>query len=109
MSLIDVPNLKEIKPWEGYFYMLQKFFKSGAKKNVKKMGQFLEVYGTHQLQLKRDTRGICVWRPRNAHELLLHASNFVCLYLLHHVNVRKHTCYLCVYTRLFTHAHASRL
>ena len=66
-------------------------------------------YGTHQLQLKRDTCGIRVWRPRNAHELLLHASNFVCLYLLHHVNVRKHTCYLCVYTRLFTHAHASRL
>ena len=52
MSLIDVPNLKEIEPWEGYFYMVQKFFKSGAKKkkekkNVKKMGQFLEVYTLH--------------------------------------------------------------
>ena len=51
MSLIDVPNLKEIEPWEGYFYMVQKFFKSGAKKkkkkekkNVKKMGQLLEAY-----------------------------------------------------------------
>ena len=54
MSLIDVPNLKEIEPWEGYFYMVQKFFKSGAKKkkkkekkNVKKMGQLLEVYILH--------------------------------------------------------------
>ena len=48
MCLIDVPNLKEIKPWEGYFYVVQKFFKGGAKKkekkNVKKIGQFLEVY-----------------------------------------------------------------
>ena len=46
MCLIDVPNLKEIKPREGY--VVQKFFKSGAKKkekkNVKKIGQFLEVY-----------------------------------------------------------------
>ena len=41
MCFIDVPNLKEIKPWEGYFYVVQKFFKSGAKKkNVKKIGQF---------------------------------------------------------------------
>ena len=45
MSLIDVPNLKEIKLWEGYFYVVQKFFKSGVKKkNVKNMGQFLEAY-----------------------------------------------------------------
>ena len=46
MSLIDVPNLKEIEPWEDYFYVVQKFFKRGAKKkkNVKKIGQFLEVY-----------------------------------------------------------------
>ena len=46
MCLIDVSNLKEIKPREGYFYVVQKFFKSGAKKkkNVKKIGQFLEVY-----------------------------------------------------------------
>ena len=46
MSLIDVPNLKEIERWEGYFYMVQKFFKSSAKKkkNVKKMGQPLEAY-----------------------------------------------------------------
>ena len=48
MCLIDVPNVKEIEPWEGYFYVVQKFFKSSAKKkekkNVKKIGQFLEVY-----------------------------------------------------------------
>ena len=51
MCLIDVPNLKEIEPQEGYFYVVQKFFKSGAKKkkrkekkNVKKIWQFLEVY-----------------------------------------------------------------
>ena len=24
MSLIDLPNLKEIEPWEGYFYVVQK-------------------------------------------------------------------------------------
>ena len=61
MSLIDVPNLKEIKPWEGYFYMVRKFLKSSAKKkkkekkNVKKIGQFLEVYILHtinQISLK---------------------------------------------------------
>ena len=40
MCLIDVPNLKEINPWEGYFYVVQKFFKSSAKKNVKKLGNF---------------------------------------------------------------------
>ena len=44
MCLIDVPNLKEIEPWECYLYVVQKFFKSGAKKNVKKIGQFLKVY-----------------------------------------------------------------
>ena len=46
MYLIDVPNLKEIDPWEDYFYVVQKFFKSGAKKkkNVNKIGQFLEAY-----------------------------------------------------------------
>ena len=44
MCLIDMPNLKEIDPREGYFYVVQKFFKSGVKKkNVKKIGQFLEV------------------------------------------------------------------
>ena len=58
MSLIDVSNLKEIEPWEGCFYVVQKFFKSGAKKkkkkkkkkekkNVKKMDQFLEEYILH--------------------------------------------------------------
>ena len=47
-----------LEPWEGYFYMVQKFFKSGAKKkkkkekkNVKKMGQFLEVYILHTTNL----------------------------------------------------------
>ena len=48
MCLIDVPKLKEIKLREGYFYVVQKFFKSGAKKkekeNVKKIWQFLQVY-----------------------------------------------------------------
>ena len=46
MCLIDVPSLKEIAPQEGYFYVVQKFFKSSTKKkkNVKKIGQFLEVY-----------------------------------------------------------------
>ena len=45
MCLIDVPTLKEIEPREGYFYVAQKFFKSGAKKkNVKKIEQYLEVY-----------------------------------------------------------------
>ena len=46
MCPIDVPNLKEIEPQEGYFYVVQKFLKSDAKKkkNVKKIGQFLEVY-----------------------------------------------------------------
>ena len=46
MCLIDVPNLKEIEPREGYFCVAQKFFKSNAKekKNVKKIRQFLKVY-----------------------------------------------------------------
>ena len=46
MCFIDVPNLKEIEPREGYFYVVQIFLKSSAnkKKNVKKIGQFLEVY-----------------------------------------------------------------
>ena len=45
MCLMDVPNLKEIEQQEGYFYVVQKFFKSCAKKkNVKKIVQFLEVY-----------------------------------------------------------------
>ena len=49
MCLIDVPNFKEIGPQEGYFYVIQKFFKSSAKKkkekkSVKKIGQFLKVY-----------------------------------------------------------------
>ena len=52
MSCIDVPNLKQIKPWEGYFYVIQKFFKSSAKKkkekkNVMKIRQFLKVYIFH--------------------------------------------------------------
>ena len=49
MCLIDVLNLKEIKPWKGYLYVVQKFFKDSAKKkkNVKKIGQFLEVYLVH--------------------------------------------------------------
>ena len=56
------------------------------------------MYGTHQLQLKRDTRVPRVCRPRNAHALLLHACSFVCFYLLHHEHVRKHTRYVCMNT-----------
>ena len=50
MCLIDVPNLKEIDPWEGYFMWLKNSSKAvrrrrrKKKKNVKKIGQFLEVY-----------------------------------------------------------------
>ena len=71
MSLIDVPNLKEIQPWKGCFYVVQKFFKIGAKKkkkkkkkkekkNVKKMGQFLEAYilhTTNPISFKFDMQG----------------------------------------------------
>ena len=39
MYLIDVPNLKEIDPWEGYFYVVQKFFKSSAKKIEEEKGE----------------------------------------------------------------------
>ena len=65
------------------------------------------MYGTHQLQLKRDMRVPRVCRPRNAHALLLHACTFVFYYLLHNENVRKHTSYVCMYTHYFTHMHAS--
>ena len=65
------------------------------------------IYGTHQLQLKRDTRVPRMCRPRNPHTLLLHACTFVCFYLLHHEHMRKHTSYVCMYTRFFTHAHVS--
>ena len=45
-----------------------------------------------------------VYIPRNAHVLLLHACTFVCFYLLHHEYMRKHTSYVCTYTR-FLHMH----
>ena len=58
MFLINVPNLKGIKPWKGCFYVVQKFFKNSAKKkkkkekkNVKKTGQFLEAYIFHTTNL----------------------------------------------------------
>ena len=43
------PNIpygcEKIDPWEDYFYVVQEFFESTAKKkNVKKTGQYLEVY-----------------------------------------------------------------
>ena len=42
MSLISDPNSKEIKKWEGYFYVTQIYLQFCAKKkNVKKIGQFL--------------------------------------------------------------------
>ena len=65
----------------------------------------LLTYGTHQLQLKCDTRVPHVCRPRNAHALLLHACTFVCFYLLHHEHVRKHTSYVCIN---YTHARESQ-
>ena len=40
MSIIDIPNLKEIATWEGYFYVTWIFFKFCTKKYVKKVGQF---------------------------------------------------------------------
>ena len=47
MSLIDVPNLREIEPWEG---VAQKFFKSGEKKKKKEkknVGNFGSVFLAH--------------------------------------------------------------
>ena len=58
------------------------------------------MYGTH-------TRVPRMCRPRKAHALLLHACTFVCFYLLHHEHVRKHTSYVCMYTRFFIHAHTT--
>ena len=43
MCLIDVVILKEIEQWEGYYYyVVQKFFKSGAKK--KNWAIFRSIY-----------------------------------------------------------------
>ena len=64
-------------------------------------------YGTHQLQLKRDTRVPRVCRLQNPHALLLHACTFVCFYLLHHEHVRKHELRVHVYTFLYTRARES--
>ena len=79
--------------------------------NFEFLQSFTEIhvvfYGTHQLQLKCDTRVPRVCRPRNAHALLLHACTFVCFYLLHHEYVRKHTRYVYMNTRFFIHAHTS--
>ena len=35
MCVIDAPNLKEIESQQSYFYVVQKFFKSCAKKKKK--------------------------------------------------------------------------
>ena len=42
MSIISVPNLKEIEAWEGYFYATKIYlqFCAKEKKTVKKIGQF---------------------------------------------------------------------
>ena len=48
MCFIDVPNLKDIDPWEGYFYVVQVFFERIAKKNVKKIGQFY-IFSSHTI------------------------------------------------------------
>ena len=49
MYLIDVPNLKEIELREGYFYVVQKFFKSGVKKKKceENWAIFESVYHIH--------------------------------------------------------------
>ena len=48
MCLIDVPNLKEINQWEGYFMWFKNSSKAVQRRrleeNAKKIGQFLEVY-----------------------------------------------------------------
>ena len=66
MCLIGVLNLKEIELWKGYFYVVQKFFKSGAKKKKeKKNGQFLEVYilfTTNLVSFKFDNVRSCTCR-----------------------------------------------
>ena len=35
MCLIDVPNLKEIEQQQGYFYVVQKFFKKWREEEEK--------------------------------------------------------------------------
>ena len=46
MCLIRVPNLKEIHPREGCFFLAQSYcFKSvQRRRNMKKIGQFLETH-----------------------------------------------------------------
>ena len=41
MSIISVPNLKEIKTWEGYFYATNIFVILCEEENVKKIRHFL--------------------------------------------------------------------
>ena len=43
MCLISVPNLKKIDPREGCF-LAQNFLNQCEEENVKKIGQFLEIY-----------------------------------------------------------------
>ena len=62
------------------------------------------IYGTHQLQLKRDTRVPRVCRPRNAHALLLHACSFVFLSLTPRAREKTHEIRVHEYTFLYTHA-----
>ena len=56
--------------------------------------QIICTYGTHQIQLKRDTRVPRVCRPRNAHALLLHACSFVCFYPYQNSCQLNHTLFL---------------
>ena len=60
MYLIDVPNLKEIEPQEGYFYVVQKFYQKRCEEGeekCEKIGQFLEVcilFTTNPISFKFD-------------------------------------------------------
>ena len=42
MGLIDVPNLKEIDPWENYFVWFK--ISSKEEEKCKQIGQILKVY-----------------------------------------------------------------
>ena len=44
MSLTGVPNMKEIDPEEGYFWLKVVVVNRCEEENVKKIGQFSETY-----------------------------------------------------------------
>ena len=65
------------------------------------------MYGTHQLQLKRDTRVPRMCRPRNAHTVLLHVCNFVFLSLTPRTREKTHELRVHVYTFFYIRARVS--